>query len=221
VAQEGMKLALALVILFSTPVFALVNGSRGSSPHVGMMKRADEGVCTATVVAPGYALTAAHCLRPHLKMAFELAGLSYSVTQQIAHPHYQAKARAAGHVTVDLALIKFENGALGAKIAADLPSIGEVMTLFGFGTVGYGKPLEVLQTVNLKVTGNPGRLQVRLAGKGGACQGDSGGPAFNTKGEIAGVISWSTGKGREICGELTGLTPVSPHREWIIRESAK
>lgn len=216
-----MKLALALVILFSTPVFALVNGSRGVQPLVGMIKRSDEGVCTATRIGNGYALTAAHCLRPHLKMTFDLGGEHYLVTKQIPHPSYNAGARAAGRVTVDLALIHFADRTAGAKLAAHLPLLGEHLTLYGFGTVGNGKPLEVLQTITLFVTGKPGRLQVRVTGKGGACQGDSGGPAFNAQGEIAGVISWSTGKGTSTCGELTGLTPLAPHKDWIMQESRK
>jgi hypothetical protein len=216
-----MKIALLILCLVSSQSFALVKGTRGSSPTVGMITREDGGICTATLIGNGYALTAAHCLRPRLKMAFQLGETEFLVSKQIAHPLYNTKARDAGKVTVDLALIKIGKTISKSELANSIPKAGESLTIYGFGTNGGSHALEFQQKLTLKVTGNPGRLQVRLSGHGGACRGDSGGPAFNENGGIAGVISWSTGKGKETCGALTGLTPIAPHVEWIIGESAK
>jgi secreted trypsin-like serine protease len=54
----------------------------------------------------------------------------------------------------------------------------------------------------------------------GACTGDSGAPVFVVLGDrlaVAGVVSWSTGpKLSDGCGGLTGVTPLTRYREWII-----
>jgi secreted trypsin-like serine protease len=72
-------------------------------------------------------------------------------------------------------------------------------------------------------------LQVRLvdpqtqnksAGMG-ACTGDSGAPAFEDQDGnsiVVGVVSWSTGANNSAgCGGLTGVTPLTLYREWIVK----
>jgi secreted trypsin-like serine protease len=55
----------------------------------------------------------------------------------------------------------------------------------------------------------------------GACTGDSGGPVFEDRpggAAIVGVISWSTGaNGSAGCGGLTGVTPLTRYRDWILQ----
>src|SRR3979411_2477092 len=55
----------------------------------------------------------------------------------------------------------------------------------------------------------------------GACTGDSGAPAFEMqagRAVIIGVVSWSTGPNNtDGCGGLTGVTPLTLYREWILR----
>jgi len=55
----------------------------------------------------------------------------------------------------------------------------------------------------------------------GACTGDSGGPVFEDRQgtpAIVGVISWSTGpNGSAGCGGLTGVTPLTLYRDWILQ----
>ena len=86
-----------------------------------------------------------------------------------------------------------------------------------------------MRTAGLVATGRPGSLQIRLvdpAGQGksaglGACTGDSGGPVFEDHQDgpaIVGVISWSTGPNNGAgCGGLTGVTPLSLYRDWIVQ----
>jgi secreted trypsin-like serine protease len=81
----------------------------------------------------------------------------------------------------------------------------------------------------LVVTGQPGSLQIRLfdpTTKGesaglGACTGDSGAPVFEDQQGIAtiiGVVSWSTGPNNSAgCGGLTGVTPLTLYRDWIVQ----
>ena len=87
----------------------------------------------------------------------------------------------------------------------------------------------MIRAANLVETGRPGTLQIRLvdpAGQGakaglGACTGDSGAPAFEDQPSgpaIIGVVSWSTGpQGSAGCGGLTGITPLTLYRDWILQ----
>ena len=100
------------------------------------------------------------------------------------------------------------------------------------GTVtirGDGKSAGVIRSAGLAATGKPGTLQIRLldpAGQGtkpglGACTGDSGAPVFEDQQAgpvIIGVVSWSTGpNGSDGCGGLTGVTPLTLYRDWILQ----
>jgi secreted trypsin-like serine protease len=88
-----------------------------------------------------------------------------------------------------------------------------------------------VRAVSLIATGKPGTLQLRLvdAATGGAreglgaCTGDSGAPAFEDqdgRAVIVGVVSWSTGPNLTAgCGGLTGVTPLTLYRDWIVKTS--
>jgi secreted trypsin-like serine protease len=98
---------------------------------------------------------------------------------------------------------------------------------------GDGKTGGTIRAADLAVTGKPGTLQIRLADPLtnnlrdglGACTGDSGAPAFEMQGGravIVGVVSWSTGPNNsDGCGGLTGITPLTLYRDWIMRTAAK
>ncbi|MBC7577610.1 MAG: trypsin-like serine protease, partial [Tardiphaga sp.] len=55
----------------------------------------------------------------------------------------------------------------------------------------------------------------------GACTGDSGAPAFQMQGgraTVVGVVSWSTAAGNAAgCGGLTGITPLTLYRDWVVK----
>ncbi len=81
-----------------------------------------------------------------------------------------------------------------------------------------------MREARLAVTGKPGNLQVRLVDPAtggtraglGACTGDSGAPVFKGT-SLIGVVSWSTGPNAGAgCGGLTGVTPISLYRGWIV-----
>jgi Trypsin len=108
---------------------------------------------------------------------------------------------------------------------------GNKFTVAGIGVTvrGDGKSGGVARSAGLIATGQPGTLQIRLVDPGaqgardglGACTGDSGGPVFEDHEAgpvIIGVISWSTGpNGSAGCGGLTGVTPLTRYRDWIIQ----
>ena len=92
---------------------------------------------------------------------------------------------------------------------------------------GDGKSGGTVRAANLVATGRPGNLQICLVdprGKReglGACTGDSGGPVFEDqqgRAVVIGVVSWSTGpNGTAGCGGMTGVTPLSLYRDWILQ----
>ncbi|RYE50911.1 MAG: trypsin-like serine protease, partial [Hyphomicrobiales bacterium] len=104
-------------------------------------------------------------------------------------------------------------------------------TVAGIGVTirGDGKSGGIVRAANLTTTGQPGNLQIRLVdpltgGKQpgiGACTGDSGGPVFEDqqgRAVLVGVMSWSTGPNMTAgCGGLTGVTPLSLYRDWIVQ----
>ena len=109
--------------------------------------------------------------------------------------------------------------------------VGSRFTIAGIGVTvrGDGKSGGTIRVAGLIATGKPGTLQIRLVdpvGQGtrdglGACTGDSGGPAFEDKPGgpvIVGVVSWSTGpNGTAGCGGMTGVTPLTLYRDWILQ----
>ena len=108
---------------------------------------------------------------------------------------------------------------------------GSRFTIAGIGVTvrGDGKSGGTIRVAGLVATGKPGTLQIRLVdpvGQGtrdglGACTGDSGGPVFEDRQGgpvIVGVVSWSTGpNGTAGCGGLTGVTPLTLYRDWILQ----
>jgi hypothetical protein len=110
-------------------------------------------------------------------------------------------------------------------------AVGGRFTIAGIGVTvrGDGKSGGIVRAASLVTTGQPGTLQIRLVdpltgGKRdglGACTGDSGGPAFEDqqgRSVLVGVVSWSTGpNGTTGCGGMTGVTPFSLYRDWIVQ----
>ena len=108
---------------------------------------------------------------------------------------------------------------------------GSRFTVAGIGVTisGTDSGLGLTRVVSLAVTGQPSGLQLRLvdpltANKRpglGACTGDSGSPVFESDGNstvIVGVTSWSTGPDNtDGCGGLTGVTPLTLYRDWIVK----
>jgi hypothetical protein len=209
----------------------LLVGSRGSS-------------CTGLAIARDLVLTAAHCVAAgadYKLVAFDAARKPQlrDIAAIARHPQFDAEAAARHRVTADVALLKFAApvsrapiplGPAGFKVAA-----GELLLVAGYGlaTPGDGRSGGAVRTATLAVTGRPGTLQIRLmdpatrnkrAGLGG-CTGDSGAPVFaNVAGALAaiGVVSWSTGPNNTAgCGGLTGVTPLTRYRAWIVEQAQR
>jgi hypothetical protein len=236
----GLIAALAIA-----PTRAMVGGAPpaadGAGRSVVMILGEGGTLCTATAIARDLLLTAAHCIHSgdDYKLAASAPG-EQPVLKDVARierdPQFDLK-RLFGHLaTADVALIKLAES-LPAKIppaplgAEEEPvAVGDAFVVVGYGVTvrGDGRTSGTVRAATLVVTGQPGGLQIRLFDpktKGdspglGACTGDSGAPVFRDKdGRIVliGVVSWSTGpKLGDGCGGLTGVTPLSHYRAWIL-----
>ncbi len=157
------------------------------------------------------------------------------------HPQFDLKTLFAHRATADVALLKMSRPLPADVIPATLgngaaaPQVGDTLTVVGYGAAvrGDGRTGGTLRSARLAVTGKPGNLQIRLvdpatggtrAGQRaglGACTGDSGAPVFAGD-ALIGVVSWSTGPNMtDGCGGLTGVTPLTLYRAWILETARK
>jgi secreted trypsin-like serine protease len=239
-------LAAALLLCLCPPAAALVGGAtevrdRGPGRHIVMIISTRGNFCTATALARDLVLTAAHCVAPAATYRVLIDQPPGIAIRSIAvHPRYNPKDYASGRVTADVALVKLEEPLPDTIAPASLAeprtvAPGDRFVVAGYGIVtpssptGGGTP----RAATLVATGKPGNLQIRLVDPAtngarpglGACTGDSGAPAFVEREggyAVIGVVSWSTGPGgTEGCGGLTGITPLSLHRGWIMDTARK
>jgi secreted trypsin-like serine protease len=238
-------LAVALALLLASPAGAIVGGGTPSADGIGRAVITIVGsrgnFCSGALIGPDLVLTAAHCVDPAATYKIVLYGADrqpqlQDVRRVAAHPSFNMQAINAHRATADVALLQLAAPANGKTPAPlSMPqapiTVGSRFTIAGIGVTirGDGKSGGTVRTAELIATGQPGTLQIRLvdpagqgAGQGlGACTGDSGGPVFEDRQgtpAIVGVISWSTGPNNTAgCGGLTGVTPLTLYRDWIVQ----
>lgn len=245
--MKHLHIILSVAMLApAAPAQAIVGGGTPSADGVGRNVVTIVGsrgnFCSGTMIAPTVALTAAHCVQPGA--TYKLVEYDAQRTPQLRdvaqiaiHPQFNLQTMLAHRATADVALLRLSAPVAAGRQPAPVgaPRIpipqGSRFTVAGIGVTirGDGKSGGIVRAANLITTGRPGTLQIRLVdpatgGKRaglGACTGDSGGPVFEDqqgRNVLVGVISWSTGpNGTAGCGGMTGVTPLSLYRDWILQ----
>ncbi|EHR06473.1 secreted trypsin-like serine protease [Bradyrhizobium sp. WSM471] len=232
-------------LLLATPAYAIVGGGTpqadGVARAVVTIVGSRGNFCTGTLVAPKLVLTVAHCVQPGADYKIVDRGTDgqpqlLNVRTVAIHPNFNMQAMQAHRATADLALLQLEIPLKGKSTvpvgAPNIPiQVGSRFVIAGIGVTvrGDGKSGGATRVAGLVATGQPGTLQIRLVDPVtngvrdgiGACTGDSGGPVFEDKPNgavLVGIISWSTGpNGAAGCGGLTGVTPLTLYRDWILQ----
>ena len=214
--------------------------------HVVLLVGSRGTTCTGVAIARDLVLTAGHCVLPgadYKLMEFDAAGdpTLRDVAAIARHPQFDLAALLAHRATADVALLKLATPLPATLAPAPLAAadrtvgVGDPFMVAGYGlaTSGDGRSGGTLRAATLVATGQPGTLQVRLFDP--EHQGRDRRPRRLHRGfrrprvrlgggrlAVIGVVSWSTGpKLAAGCGGLTGVTPLTRYRAWIVETAGK
>jgi secreted trypsin-like serine protease len=235
---------IAATLLSPVPAGAIVGGAAPAPDAIARSVVTIIGsrgnFCTGSLIAPSLVLTVAHCVQPGsdykiVQYDADRKPELQDVKAVAIHPGFKMQEMLAHRATADVALLRLVIPAKGktpARLGTPQSPLepGNRFTIAGVGVTirGDGKSAGVIRSAALTATGKPGTLQIRLvdpAGQGtqaalGACTGDSGAAVLEDQEgmpAIIGVVSWSTGpNGSAGCGGLTGVTPLTLYRDWIL-----
>ena len=194
-------------------------------------------LCTASLIAPNMAVTAAHCVQPGGYAPEMIFGpnvrspdsVHRPITGEVVNPAWAKKA-GRGMDQGDIAVVKFGGGLPPGYKAATLDSgdeqikKGESAVLAGYGISnastqeGAGVLRKTTVAVSNARRGKSEMILDQTRGHG-ACHGDSGGPAYLQRGKkmvLAGVTNRSyPNSAADDCAHKVVYTKVAAYRPWI------
>src|SRR2546429_2311072 len=180
------RMIAVLALLLSDPADAIVGGGVPSAEGIGRSVATIVGsrgnFCTGALIAPGLALTAAHCVQPGAVYKIVEYGADRQpqlrdVKKVAIHPAFSMQAITAHRATADVALLQLEASPSGKNAAAlGVPQVpivaGSRFTIAGIGVAirGEGKSGGALWAAGRVGPGQPrGLLNLPLdsVGEGG------------------------------------------------------
>ncbi|XP_027292467.1 granzyme M isoform X1 [Cricetulus griseus] len=232
--HQSLLLLLALDTLWAagnTSETHIIGGREAaphSRPYMASLQKAGSHVCGGVLVHPKWVLTAAHCLPEslqQLKLVLGLhhlqdlrdPGLTFHIKAAIKHPGYNR------NLENDLALLKVQDGG-----AEGLPWPGFPQPLTGPPAVSSGLVIWAQskgprgERRGRKWKGRQGctcgpwslRQAQKLTCVPHFPQGDSGGPLVCGKGQVDGILSFSSKNCTDIFKPPVA-TAVAPYSPWI------
>ena len=208
----------------------IINGTQTNAySAVGMIGDVSSYKGSATLIAPQYVLTAAHCCNGVADGdgRFYLGDTVYSTSRVFVHPDYDGWLVGSDDGN-DIAIYKLDRPVIGVAptpVFRGTPVVGQTLTLVGFGAGGTGASghnydfgIKRVGTTRLdEVTDRLIRWEFDSENEANTAPGDSGGPAYLTVGGVLYVAGVTSGGDQENAGlgDSSFDTRVDAYLDWI------